>query len=151
MQSPPQTPSYATILLGMVPVAAVFLIGVFTTVKAIQKSSDTEEAQGTVVAFEQSTMSRGGSVSTPVVEYQVAGQTYRCIGEMATSPRIYTAGDTVTVRFKSHDPGVGFIDGFMDRWFGPLLFTVVGSPLLAFEVVMLIRKVKGQRAAAHAA
>lgn len=151
MKSPSQTPSYGTILCGMIPVVAVFSLGVVTTVRAIQKSADTKETQGTVVAFEHSTSSRGVPGSTPVVEYQVAGQTYRCIGELATSPRIYAVGDAVTVRFKSHDPAVGFIDAFMDRWFGPLLFTALGFPLLVFEVVMLVRKIKGQRAAARIA
>jgi hypothetical protein len=149
MKSKPPTTSYWVFLLGFLAVGAPFSVGVVTTVAAIQESADTKETQGTVVALERGTSAKGGAVNRPVVEYRVAGQTYRCIGKLASNWPVHTVGDQVTVLYKIDDPNTGFIDSFVDRWLCPLLFTGVGSGFMAVLVVALIRQIRDQRAAAR--
>ncbi|OAI44885.1 hypothetical protein AYO44_13435 [Planctomycetaceae bacterium SCGC AG-212-F19] len=148
MQTTPPTASYWVLLLGFVVVGIPFSVGVVTTVSAIQESADTQQTQGTVVAFEGRNSARGGAVSKPVVEYHVAGQTYRFTGRVATNIPIHAVGDQVAVLYKTNEPGTAFIDSFFDRWLGPLLFTGVGFLFLGILVIATTKKIKGQRAAA---
>ncbi|OAI53372.1 hypothetical protein AYO44_16030 [Planctomycetaceae bacterium SCGC AG-212-F19] len=147
MQTTPPTSSYWVLLLGFVVVGIPFSVGVVTTVSAIQESADTQLTQGTVVAFEGGNSARG-PVSKPVVEYHVAGQTYRFTGRVATNMPIHAVGDQVAVLYKPNEPGTAFIDSFFDRWLGPLLFTGVGFLFLVILVIATTKKIKGQRAAA---
>lgn len=117
---------------------------------AIQASTDTEETLGTVVAFERrqgSSRDGGGTVRAPLVEYSVAGQTFRCKGAVSTNLPIHAVGDEVSVLYKVNDPGVAFIDSFFDRWLGPLAFVGGGLLFLSILVVVTVQKIKDQRAA----
>lgn len=144
----PPAPSNWVLLFGFIVVGVPFATGVITTVEAIQQSAHTEEAEGTVVGFElRDSPSRGGGVmSKPVIEYRVAGQAYRCSGEVATNLPVYAVGDMVPVRYRTAEPGTAFIDTFFDRWLCPLLFTGGGLLFLFPLSAAVLQKIKGTRA-----
>jgi hypothetical protein len=130
--------------VGSVIVGVPFAVGVGATVVAIQQSAGTQEAEGTVVGFRsQRPPSRGGNTGRkPVVEYHVAGKDYQCIGGVSSNLPIHAVGDTVTVRYKTDEPSVAFIDSFFDRWLCPLAFTGGGFFFLVLLSVAAIRQIK---------
>jgi hypothetical protein len=140
MKSTPPTTSSWVFLVGFLVIAGPFGVGVYTTVEAIRDGADTEETQGTVIAREW---------RKPVVEYHVAGQTYRCTGKVSGGG--HAVGDQVSVRYKIDDPSIGFIDSVFDRWLCPLLFLGGGSFFLGGLLFGLIRQIKYQRTAARIA
>lgn len=141
MKPTTSSPSYWVLLLSFVVVGVPFSVGVVDTVAAIQLSADTQQTEGTVVAFEGG----GGKVRKPVVEYRVADQTYRCTGAVATNLPIHAVGDQVSVLYKINEPGVAFIDSFFDRWLGPLSFTVAGFGFLVVLLLVTVQKIKAHR------
>lgn len=86
------------------------------------------QATGTVIDLTRDHDSDGGSTYRPVVEFHDAGGTrHEFVGSVGSSPPAYSRGETVSVIYDSAAPGRAMIDGFMDRYFLPLVFGGMGS------------------------
>jgi hypothetical protein len=136
---PPIPP--AVFLPGLVLVSVILGVGVCLGVSQLQESSNTTEAEGTIVDFERLTSDskEGGRVGKPIAEYHVGGQTYRCTGALASNWPIFAIGQKVSILYKIDDPKVAFIDSFVDRWLCPLLFNLGG---LVFLVLLVVAKIR---------
>ena len=68
---------------------------------------------------------RGGRGESPVVEYEVAGQAFTVQG-INTNPPAYSMGDSIPVRYRVSNPADAVIDGFLNRWLLPMIFSLMG-------------------------
>jgi hypothetical protein len=96
----------------------------FNTVQ-IQRSAF--KVKGTVVEMERSRGSKGGSVYTPVVEFQLNNQTVQIYGSVASSPPAFDKGEVVDVIVNLSNPQESRIDTFMENWFPVLVLGFMGS------------------------
>lgn len=76
-----------------------------------------KEAKGTVTDF------IGGS---PIVEFEVGGQTFSFQSSISSSPPAYFVGEKVDVLYRPNNPRSAQINSFTDRWLFPLAFTAAG-------------------------
>src|SRR5262249_10648290 len=84
-----------------------------------------ERTEGTGVALEGGS-GEDGEAYSPVVEYHVGGQRFRCQGSFGFSPAQFRVGERVGVLYRADQPAEACIDGFLQRWGGSTLLAVVG-------------------------
>jgi hypothetical protein len=102
--------------------AGFCLWGVYATYIGWQLQTRGETTAGTVVRLEESNSSEGGCcVYSPVVEFDVNGQTYSFEGANASYPPDYEAGEVIDVRYDPLDPYTAQIDSFYERWTFPII------------------------------
>lgn len=96
---------------------------------------------GTVVENEAFDGADGVSY-TPVVEYEVNGQTYRISGDNSSSPPAYRVGQQVRVRYDPADPQRGQIDNWYEKWLGPVglgcaagLMALIVTGVMAYKLI----------------
>ncbi|MGV2497673.1 DUF3592 domain-containing protein [Pelagerythrobacter aerophilus] len=100
------------------------------------------QASGTVIDLSRRYDSDSGSTYRPVVEFHDAkGTRHEFVGSVGSSPPAYSRGETVSVIYDPAAPGRAMIDGFLDRYFLPLVFggmggvfAVLGGGLLFFFI-----------------
>jgi hypothetical protein len=120
--------------------------------KVVDPMVGTQRVIGTVVAIE-SPPAESGTVTAPVVEYEVGDRLYRVKGADSDLPS-RKIGDRVPVLYKEHDPSDGRIDSFPDRWFLPLVLGGSGVVMLAVSYLVwrgARRRRRGLESAARAA
>jgi hypothetical protein len=100
--------------------AGFCLWGVYAAYTGWQLQTRGETTTGKVVQMEESSTTEGGCcVYSPVVEFNVNGQTYRIEGGNATDPPQYQVGDVVDVRYDPAAPATAQIDSTFERWAFP--------------------------------
>lgn len=123
------------VLIGVV-VGLVFLgVGVlllrFAVDTYVEKQAFTSRARqttGTVVALNRHAVGNKRPTYAPLVNYQVARQTYQFEG-LATSPAAYVVGQRVTVQYDPAWPGTGRLRSFIEEWLLGLIAGGVGCLL----------------------
>ncbi|MGQ0621309.1 MAG: DUF3592 domain-containing protein [Panacagrimonas sp.] len=78
---------------------------------------------------------RRGSVFVPVIEFRLAdGRVQRFESGLRQRPPRFAMQEKVRVRYLPASPDLARLDGFMDRWFKPLIFGGIGMVLLLVGV-----------------
>ena len=102
--------------------AAFCLWGVYALFTAYKLETSGSTTTGTVIEMEESSTSEGGCcVYSPVIEFQVNGQTYTFDGGNASNPPAYRVGETVPVIYDPNDPDTAQINKWSERWLFPLI------------------------------
>jgi hypothetical protein len=123
--------------VGLVAVIVAAVIGMFS----VEYVASTTATTGIVIANRAEedcsrTRDRGTTCSTvyrPVVQFTApTGETIQFTSAAGSRPARYGIGDSVSVRYRPHDPRDATIDGFMELWLAP---TIVGGIGLAFLAI----------------
>lgn len=89
---------------------------------------------GRVVRLEESDSSEGGCcVYSPVIEFEVNGQTYSFEGDTASYPPAYDVGEEVKVIYHPNDPDTAQINKWTERWLFPLIII----PAMIFAALLV--------------
>ena len=114
--------------------AGFCLWGVYAAYTGWQLQTRGETTTGLVVQMEESSTSEGGCcVYSPVVEFNVNGQTYTFESGNASDPPQYKVGDVVDVRYDPAAPATAQIDSYFERWAFPVC--IIPSMTIAAVIV----------------
>jgi hypothetical protein len=120
--------------------AAFCLWGVYAASVAWRLESVGQTVPGIVTRLEESSDSEGGCcVYSPVVEFQVGGQTYTIEGDNASDPPAYRVGQQVDVLYDPSNPQTAQINNFFERWLFPIL--IIPSMILAALIVNVVMSI----------
>jgi hypothetical protein len=98
------------------------LWGVYAAYTSWTLEKGGETTTGTVVRLEESDSSEGGCcVYSPVIEFDVNGQTYSFEGDNASYPAAYDVGEEVSVLYLPSDPDTAQINKWTERWIFPII------------------------------
>jgi hypothetical protein len=101
--------------------AGFCLWGVYAAYTGWQLQTKGETTQGTVIEMEESSSAEGGCcVYSPVIEFELNGQTYTFDGGNASYPPDYEVGEVVDVRYDPLNPAMAQIDSYFERWAFPI-------------------------------
>jgi hypothetical protein len=131
-------------ILGNLFFAAFCLWGAYSAVISWRLQSSGEITTGTVIRLEESRTSEGYCcVYSPVVEFQVGGQTYSFENDTASSSPEYQVGSEVQIRYDPADPNTAQINTFSARWLFPIIIIpamIFGSLVLSFFMIRAWRR-----------
>lgn len=124
--------------------AAFCLWGAYALYTAYKLDTKGEITTGKVVELDESSDSDGGCcVYTPIIEFQVNGQTYRFDGDNASYPPAYQIGETVPVIYDPEDPDTAQINKWSERWLFPIIIIpamILGALITTFFLVRAWRR-----------
>ncbi len=112
------------------------LWGTYAAYVGWQLETNGETTSGTVIEMNEFHSSDGGPTYSPIVEYEVSGQTYSFDSRNASYPPEYSVGDNVTVRYNRERPSVAQIDKWTERWLFPII--IIPAMILVAAVVNFI-------------
>jgi len=102
--------------------AAFCLWGAYAAYTSWKLDQEGETTTGRVVRLEESSDGDGGCcVYSPVIEFEVDGQTYSFEGDNASYPPAYDVGEEIKVIYHPNDPITAQINKFTERWLFPLI------------------------------
>lgn len=102
--------------------AGFCLWGVYAGYVSLKLEQNGETITGEVVRLEESDSSEGGCcVYSPVIEFDINGQTYSFEGDNASDPPAYEVGEEVSVLYDPADPDTAQINKWSERWLFPLI------------------------------
>jgi hypothetical protein len=131
-------------IFGNLFFAAFCLWGAYSAVTSWRLQTSGEITTGTVTRLEESRTSEGYCcVYSPVVEFQVNGQTYSFENDTASSSPDYQIGGEVKVRYDPANPNTAQIDTFSARWLFPIIIIpamILGSLILSFFMIRAWRR-----------
>ena len=114
--------------------AAFCLWGVYAAAISWKLQTAGEITTGTVTRLEESKTSEGYCcVYSPIVEFEVNGQTFSFENNNASNSPDYEIGSQVKVRYDPADPNTAQINEFSDRW----LFPIIIIPAMIFAALFL--------------
>lgn len=102
-------------------------LAIYFISNTLQFQKNAFRVKGTVVEMERSRGSKGGSVYSPIVEFQLNNQTIQIYGSVASNPPAFDKGEIVDVIVNLKNPQESRIDTFMENWFGALILGFMGS------------------------
>lgn len=112
---------------------AFCLWGAYAAFTAYKLDTGGQVTTGTVVRLDESSTQEGGCcVYSPVVEFQINGQTYTFDGGNASSPPAYEVGETIPVIYDPADPNTAQINKWSERW----LFPIIIIPAMLFGALI---------------
>jgi hypothetical protein len=118
-------------ILGNLFFAAFCLWGAYAAMISWKLETSGEITTGTVARLEESETSEGYCcVYSPVVEFQVDGQTYSFEDDTASSSPNYEIGSEVRILYDPADPNTAQINTFSSRW----LFPIIIIPAMIFMI-----------------
>ena len=98
------------------------LWGVYAAYTSWTLEQTGETTTGRVVRLEESDTTDGGCcVYSPVIEFDVNGQTYSFEGDTASDPPAYDVGEEVSVLYLPTDPDTAQINKWTERWMMPII------------------------------
>jgi Protein of unknown function (DUF3592) len=114
-------------------------IGMFFYFRTRNFLASAVAVSGTVVEFQSSSGSEGGTVYKPVVSYQTyEGETRQFVDSIATNPPGFEVGETVPVAYVPGDPGRAKITKPFRLWFVAGLLSSMGLLFLVLGVVLAL-------------
>jgi len=75
-------------------------------------------------------------------EYTVDGKMFTGQSKTISDPPAYSVGDRVPVRYKKNAPGTARLASFMELWFFPIFFPLIGIALVGAMCVSELRASK---------
>lgn len=122
------------LIFGNLFLAGFCLWGLYAGYISWQLENEGKTTTGTVVRLEESDSSEGGCcVYSPVVEFNVNGQTYSFESDNASEPPAYDVGEEVNVIYHPNDPNTAQINKWSERW----LFPIIIIPAMLFTALIL--------------
>ena len=121
------------LLFGNLFLAGFCLWGVYAGYISWQLDNEGETTTGRVVRLEESSSSEGGCcVYSPVIEFDVNGQTYSFEGDNASYPPAYEVGEEVDVLYRPSNPDTAQINKWSERWLFPIIIipAMLGTALI---------------------
>lgn len=113
---------------------AFCLWGVYAAYNSWNLTKHGETTTGIVTRMEESESNEGGCcVYSPVIEFQVNGQTYSFDGDTASYPPEYEVGEEVRVLYNPADPNNAQINKFSERWLMPIILI----PAMIFAALLV--------------
>jgi hypothetical protein len=111
------------------PVGLLFAgIGGWTFASDQKLAKTAIPAQGKVIELVRKRNSDGDVTYRPIVEFLDAnGTRHEFTGQVGSSPPRHSTGETVQILYPPSEPGRAIIDGFMDRYFLPMMFGGLGT------------------------
>lgn len=101
--------------------AGFCLWGMYAAYTGWQLQTGGERATGTVIEMDESSSGDGGCcVYSPVVQFEVNGQSYTFDSGNASDPPQYEVGEQVDVLYNPADPSTAQIDSLFERWAFPI-------------------------------
>jgi hypothetical protein len=102
---------------------------------------------GTVVALKESAATEDSGVTyTPVISYEVEGQTYTFTSNVSSDPPAYKVGDPANVIYEATDPSRARVDSWLELWLLPVVLggsaVIVALVFNVVAVFSLIRRIK---------
>ena len=120
-------------VIGNLFFLAFCLWGMYAAYNSWNLTKNGEITTGIVSLMEESNTNEGGCcVYSPVIEFQVNGQTYTFEGDNATYPPTYEVGEEVRVIYDPADPSNALINKASERW----LFPVIIIPAMFFGMII---------------
>jgi hypothetical protein len=114
--------------------AGFCLWGVYAAYTSWTLEQNGQTVTGQVVELEESNSSEGGCcVYSPVIEFQVNGQTYSFDGDTASDPPAYEVGEEVSVLYDPADPDTAQINKWSERWLMPIILI----PAMLFAALLV--------------
>lgn len=114
--------------------AGFCLWGVYAAYISWQLENEGETTTGMVVQLEESESAEGGCcVYSPVIEFNVNGQTYSFEGDSASNPPAYEVGEEVSVLYHPKDPDTAQINKWTERW----LFPIIIIPAMSITAIVV--------------
>ena len=114
--------------------AGFCLWGVYAGYISWKLDNEGQTTIGTVVRLEESDTSEGGCcVYSPVIEFDVSGQTYSFEGDNASYPPAYDVGEEVNIIYQPSDPDTAQINKWTERW----LFPIIIIPAMIITALVL--------------
>jgi hypothetical protein len=121
------------IMLGVnLLLAGFFLWGVYAAFTAYRLETNGAVTEGVVIEMDESTTD-GSTTYSPIIEYQVNGQTYTFDGGISSNPPQYHVGERVSVRYDKADPSTAQIDKWSERWLMPVILI----PAMCFTALLV--------------
>lgn len=122
------------LIFGNLFLAGFCLWGLYAGYISWQLENEGKTTTGTVVRLEESDSSEGGCcVYSPVVEFNVNGQTYSFESDNASEPPAYDVGEEVNVIYHPNDPNTAQINKWSERW----LFPIIIIPAMLITALIL--------------
>ena len=119
--------------------AGFCLWGVYAGYVSWTLEQNGETVTGGVVRLEESDSSDGGCcVYSPVIEFNLNGQTYSFEGDNASYPPAYEVGESVSVLYDPAEPHTAQINKWSERWLFPILIVpamVLGALIVNFFMI----------------
>lgn len=119
--------------------AGFCLWGVYAGYVSWTLEQNGETVTGGVVRLEESDSSDGGCcVYSPVIEFNLNGQTYSFEGDNASYPPAYEVGESVSVLYDPADPHTAQINKWSERWLFPILIVpamTLGALIVNFFMI----------------
>jgi hypothetical protein len=114
--------------------AGFCLWGVYAAYTGWQLQTGGERTTGTVIEMEESSSAESGCcVYSPVVQFEVNGQSYTFDSGNASDPPQYEVGEQVEVLYNPTDPNTAQIDSLFERWAFPVC--IIPSMIIAAVVM----------------
>jgi len=98
--------------------------GVYAAVTAYRLETNGAVTEGVVIGMDESTTD-GNTTYSPVIEFQVDGQSYTFENNISSNPPQYKLGERVAVRYDKSDPSTAQIDKWTERWLMPVILIPV--------------------------
>lgn len=121
------------LIFGNLFLAGFCLWGVYAAYISWQLENEGVTTTGTVMRLEESNSSEGGCcVYSPVIEFNVNGQTYSFESDNASDPPAYDVGEEVNVIYHPNDPNTAQINKWSERWLFPIIIipAMIGTALI---------------------
>ena len=119
--------------------AGFCLWGVYAGYVSWTLEQNGETVTGSVVRLEESDSSDGGCcVYSPVIEFNLNGQTYSFEGDNASYPPAYEVGESVSVLYDPAEPHTAQINKWSERWLFPILIVpamTLGALIVNFFMI----------------
>mgnify|MGYP003525821108 FL=1 len=114
--------------------AAFCLWGAYALFTAYTLETSGSTTNGTVIEMEESSTTEvNGCVYSPVIQFQVNGQTYTFDGGNASDPPAYEVGESVSVIYDPAAPNTAQINKWSERW----LFPIIIIPAMIFASILV--------------
>jgi hypothetical protein len=127
------------ILLANLFFGGFCLWGAYGAYISWQLEQNGETTTGSVVRLEESDSAEGGCcVYSPVIEFEMNGQTYSFEGDTASYPPAYEVGEEVSVLYDPADPDTAQINKWSERWLFPLIMIpamLLGALIVNFFMI----------------
>jgi len=124
--------------------AGFCLWGVYAAYTGWQLQTQGVRTTGAVIEMEESSSGEGGCcVYSPVVQFEVNGQSYTFDGGNASDPPAYRVGQEVDVLYDPLDPGTAQIDSYFERWAFPICIIpamIGGAAVMNFFMFRAFRR-----------
>lgn len=124
-------------------IGLLLLIGAVVAYFYTNKSREgTILVKGKVVELSPSRGSKGGTMYTPKVEFQINNQTYQIYGSVSSNPPAFDIDEEVELFVNPKSPQTASINSFMENWFVVLILGFMGTVFVAIGIGVVMNTLR---------